>query len=150
MIAWWSEKYEIGIKEVDEQHKDIIDMLNRMHDALPKKNAVDDVIETITALAIYTKLHFKTEEAAMAEIGYPYLERQRKQHATLNQKVHGMVMKMNRGDVPSVRETLAFLKQWLLDHIEKEDMLIKKFLQSRKAPAKKQVPAKAKTPSPAG
>jgi hemerythrin-like metal-binding protein len=136
VLAWWSDKYVIGIDEIDEQHKEIIDMLNRMRDALPKKDAANDVAETITALAIYAKVHFKTEEAFMARIAYPYLERQKRAHAEMLQKIQSMLINMKRGDTPSAREMLAFLKQWLVGHIEKEDLLIKQFLESRKKAVK--------------
>ena len=124
MLIWWTEKLATGIKSIDEEHKEIIDMLNHLHEAMTKKDAKEDISLVLTALAVYVRKHFAAEEAVMAKIGFPYLERQKKAHRALVQKVQSLLQKHQRGDTPSIREMVAFLKDWLMNHIEKEDLKI--------------------------
>lgn len=135
---WWTDNYAIGVKEIDEQHQELFELLTKLQEAIPKKNAAEEVLEVLTTLAIYTKVHFTTEEKLMDKIGYPYLEKQKRLHAVFVGKVQGLLMKIKKGETPSARATFAFLKTWLIEHIEKEDGKIREFIKARQKAAKTQ------------
>ena len=141
MLIWWTEKLATGIPSIDEEHKEIIDMLNMLHDAMSKKDVKEDISLVLTALAVYVRKHFSGEEAIMAKIGYPYLERQKKAHRVLVQKVQNLLQKHQRGDSPSVRELVAFLRDWMVNHIEKEDLKIGEYYRARQEAAKRKAAA---------
>ena len=46
----WNDKLEMGIHEIDEQHRILVDILNKFHDAIhPHKRLLDELIETLKA-----------------------------------------------------------------------------------------------------
>lgn len=130
MLVCWTERYAIGIDEIDEQHKEIFDMLNQMHDALGKKDASDDVVQVVIRLAMYVKKHFATEETIMSRIAYTNIEHHQARHRELTHEVQSLLLKMKRGETPSVRSVVALLKGWLLEHIEHEDQKIGAFVRA--------------------
>jgi hemerythrin len=61
----WSDKYSVGIKTIDSQHQELVNIINRLFDAVTNHEA-DKVINSILdALMDYTKTHFALEELLM-------------------------------------------------------------------------------------
>jgi len=67
----------------------------------------------------YTEVHFKTEEALIAEAGYPALKEHIVLHKELTEKIREISINANRNE--NSDKLLEFLKQWWLGHINKED-----------------------------
>ena len=77
----WSEKFSVGVEELDQQHQQIIKMLNRL---ISTRGTTDTRSETISdkllAMTRYAQKHFKAEENLLKAYGYPGLEEQREEH----------------------------------------------------------------------
>ena len=70
LIAW-SDKYNVQIKEIDNQHKVLVGMINDLHDAMKQAKSKEISLEIINKMAEYTKFHFSTEEKYMRRFAYP-------------------------------------------------------------------------------
>ncbi len=57
----WSGELSVGIEEIDEQHKVLVDLVNEMHDAIHRRRGSDVVKDVLSELAEYTKIHFAVE-----------------------------------------------------------------------------------------
>ena len=94
----------------------------------------------------YIDVHFKTEEALMAEANYPALEEHKVLHKELAKKTKSYSMNINRDMDSDV--VLKFLKDWWLSHINKEDRkcapYLKKLLDTQVRYTKKYVPLSVK------
>ena len=67
----WDERYSVGVSELDEQHKKlfrILDKLIEIEDVEPSLQVIADVLDEMRAYASY---HFETEERYMTECAYP-------------------------------------------------------------------------------
>ena len=77
----WSEKFSVGVKELDEQHHQLVKMLNRL---ISTRESTDTHSETISdvlqEMTQYAQKHFKTEESLLKQYGYPGLEQQKEEH----------------------------------------------------------------------
>jgi hemerythrin len=117
----WTEAFSVANRHVDEQHKALVAMLNRL---LRHPNATVDsevVSATLGAMIEYARGHFRDEERLMAEAGYPDLAAHRAQHVAFLERAVEFC-DATTGHVETVpRELLAYLRQWLLDHILRED-----------------------------
>ena len=71
MLIQWTEKYATGVDEIDDQHKEIFNQLNRLHDAITS-GLGKEVIEDILAFSQdYAAKHFAFEEACMEKYQCP-------------------------------------------------------------------------------
>ena len=124
----WSEKFSVGVKELDQQHQQLIKMLNRL---ISTRETTDTRSETISdillAMTRYAQKHFKTEEDLMKAYGYPYLEEHKQEHRAYRKKTVDLSMATTFG-IDAVPEILlAYLFDWWTHHILEQDMKYKPF-----------------------
>ncbi|AFM40138.1 hemerythrin-like metal-binding domain-containing protein [Desulfosporosinus acidiphilus SJ4] len=124
----WKEEYSIGVEHIDEQHKHLFEIGNRIYDLLENYLYVDKydkIIAIIHELSDYTKYHFKAEEDYMLEIKYPRYFSQKVEHDDFIQKIEQIDFEeIDQDQDKHIREILTFVFDWVLEHILKKDMLI--------------------------
>jgi hemerythrin len=116
----WNDSYSVKVKEIDDQHRKLIDMINELHDAMKVGKGKEVIGKVLTALTDYTRRHFSAEENLMKLHGYPAYEEHKKSHNQLVVQVADIQKKYSDGGVLS-QEVLAFLKDWLINHIKGMD-----------------------------
>ena len=119
----WSDDYLVGIGAIDHDHKVLFILVNRLHAEIKGNRGEDAVGEALDGLIAYVDTHFAREEQFMDECGYPDLVQHAKKHREFASAVHSL--KTLFDDDPeqlSSRQILEFLKDWLVDHILKNDM----------------------------
>jgi hemerythrin-like metal-binding protein len=117
----WSDLYCVGVEEIDQQHRVLVGLLNRLG-ALGGKGADPGPVGEILAnLVAYVHEHFANEERLMREHGYPDAEAHIAAHARLAERVETMVARHHQGMTPALDELTRFLRQWLISHILQTD-----------------------------
>ena len=122
----WNEKNNLGISIIDEQHRGLISTINSLYYFIQAGHGNETIDSTMIMLKQYTNVHFKTEEALMAEAGYPAIKEHIALHKELSGKTKKFSIDVNRNDDPDI--LLKFLKEWWLGHINKEDRKYAPFL----------------------
>jgi hemerythrin-like metal-binding protein len=118
----------VGVEVVDAQHKNLVSLLNQLHEAMSHGHG-KDVLEGILAnLVRYTQAHFATEEKLMQENGYPDLVTHQREHAELTKKVLDFQKEFAAGRVFIGGEVMKFLGDWLRGHIRGTDKKYVPFL----------------------
>lgn len=120
-IVVWSPKYRLGIKAVDDQHRSIVDLINRLHDSIKAGDAKRDMDEILRRMRDYALLHFAMEEKYMEEICYGGLEEHRAEHDVFRKKIPEFERSFHRGDLTVALEIMRLLMDWLLRHIQAVD-----------------------------
>ena len=69
----------------------------------------------------YAANHFLTEETYMINIDFPGYIFHRNEHISFKEKVCDFQNRVVSGDYQVANEILEFLKQWLVNHIQKTD-----------------------------
>ncbi len=118
----WSDTLSVGIEEIDEQHKVLVDLVNQMHEAIHQRHGSDVVIGILGKLAEYTRIHFAVEESLMRILNYPGYEEHKEIHEELLHTVQDLQEKVASGKKSIGFELMHFLKTWLTKHIMEEDM----------------------------
>ncbi len=115
----WLEKYDTGIAEIDNQHKQLVDYLNHLSAARASGSAkaVKDVIDGIVD---YTMSHFSFEEALMDQAEYPFTRAHKSVHETFIKRVDKFQTRFKAGEAIS-EEFYDLLKRWLINHIQRDD-----------------------------
>jgi hemerythrin-like metal-binding protein len=128
----WSDEYSVNINELDEQHKQLINIINRVYEA-SQSGAEKSVIRRIfVELAEYAAYHFKAEEKLLKSYGYPNFEQHRRQHQQLVVILLELQLRFRKGTMTLSEDMLNFLKNdWLLKHIVASDKEYSSFLNSK-------------------
>lgn len=72
-----------NVPEVDEQHKELVNRLNRLNDAVKNNESRESIYRIIDDVIAFTRLHFATEEQLMVQSGYPEIEAHKNKHKEL-------------------------------------------------------------------
>ncbi len=117
----WGDRLKIGITSVDDQHKELVAMVNELHKAMKVRMGAREAGQILERLADYTVYHFKFEEDLFEEHGYPEQDAHKKIHKDLVAKVVEFKQEFEEGKAALSMELMEFLTDWLRDHIMKTD-----------------------------
>jgi len=124
----WEDDYSIGVESIDEQHKELFEIANRIYNLLKNELITDKygkIIEIIDELKSYTIYHFTSEEDYMRSIGYKKFLSQKVAHNDFLAKMESIdIEQIDDGQNTYLIEILDFVSEWLVEHILKEDKLI--------------------------
>ncbi|WP_456369959.1 bacteriohemerythrin [Thermodesulfatator atlanticus] len=113
----WGPAFEIGIKAIDEQHKKLVAMVNELYKGLSQGVPEQSLKKVLSELIDYTAYHFKTEEELFDKYGYPEADVHKQIHEKLVDKVVAYHKRIEAGEANIAYDLLAFLKDWLANHI---------------------------------
>jgi hemerythrin len=116
----WSDKYDLGIDAIDEQHRKIMDYVNQFHDAHSHNRSRKDVGKLIKKVADYSRVHFAFEEDLLEKVGYPFLKPHKKSHALIAKHMDDFQVRFEGGEDIS-RELEGLMGKWLFDHLKHDD-----------------------------
>ena len=117
----WEEKYSVGIISIDEQHKKIIDIINRIIAAKELDDNTKEITEILNEMAAYSHEHFKTEETHMIKFKYPEYQYHKEEHIDFSLRTLAYQSRVITGDNRVANAILEYLKSWLVNHIQKTD-----------------------------
>ena len=124
----WKDDYCTGIAPIDEQHKELFSIANRIYDLLKNDlipDKYDSIVAIISELQNYTRYHFKTEEDYMQQINYRRFLSQKAAHNEFLAKMDAIDLgKIDNSQNQYLIEILDFVLDWLAGHIVKADKLI--------------------------
>jgi hemerythrin-like metal-binding protein len=120
-VMTWNADLQIGDAGIDAQHRILVDLINRLSRVIDA-DAVDEerLIRTLLEVRKYAEFHFLSEENFMREIGYPALAEHERLHSQLLSELGVRTVKA-RQHWRSARDVVAFLIDWLNQHIALED-----------------------------
>lgn len=125
----WRNEYSVGVEEIDEQHKKLLQITNTFLKA--KSNGVQhEVLKgTLNDLIEYTQYHFKSEEEHMEKNNYHGLLDQKDMHLSLIEQIIKVLEHLKEGNNYAIEELRILLKDWLIDHIIEQDRLYGDYLE---------------------
>jgi len=116
----WDDKFSVGVQGIDEEHKKLIDIINKAA-VTNKFKKIRVVLATLDEMINYAGYHFLTEETYMVGSDYPEYLFHRNEHIGFTDKVIDFQNRVVSGDSQVVNEAQEFLKQWLVNHIQETD-----------------------------
>lgn len=132
MALIWTKQLSIGNAMLDFEHKNLIGMVNSVEYAIKNRDSFA-LLQTIKLLLDSVQSHFANEERFARAIDLPF-DQHRLLHQHLQKELQSTwnELDIKRGMwVEHVMDHYPqFLREWLVDHIAKEDMAMKQTLQS--------------------
>lgn len=128
LIKWDEKLLAVGIEFIDNQHKQLINYINELSQAI-KHSKESEITEALfEKLYEYTKYHFRTEEEYFFRLNLTDAKLHQLQHKHFIEELNRIKQQKHIESFSS--DLLDFLTDWLLSHIQEED---RKFI-------KKQIP----------
>jgi hemerythrin len=127
----WGPQLSVKVKEIDDQHRKLVSLVNNLHDAMKEGRGKDIMKKTLAELADYTIYHFSTEEKLFQKYAYPKYPDQKREHDKLTAQVLDLKKKVDSGASVVTMEVMNFLKDWLSSHIMGADMKGGEYLNSK-------------------
>jgi hemerythrin len=113
----------LGIKQIDDQHKGLLDIVNDLFNHTSKSEAEERAYfrEVIGNVVSYAKAHFVTEERYLRATKFPDYENHKKSHEEFILTVVKAVSDYEKGKRLVLRNFANFLRNWILSHIAISD-----------------------------
>ncbi len=127
----WGPKLTLGINTIDEQHKELVNLINQLHKSMKLKRGNLAAAKILQRLTDYTVFHFNNEKALFEKHGYPDTAAHLKLHDALVEKVMEFKNSFDNGSASLSMDLMRFLTDWLNTHILKSDMKYVPFLKER-------------------
>ena len=123
----WSERYEVGIAAIDGQHREMVDIANRLLAGLRAGRDRDELVETLRELVRSAEHNIATEERLMQEHGLA-IGHHHDEHQRLLEAIRHFDLRL---DPSGLAESTRWLREWLLGHIDEDDRPFAELLRSR-------------------
>ena len=117
----WKKSYELGIDEIDEQHRHLVGIINELSDAMMIQKGYKAVPHILEQLTDYIQFHFTNEEEIMRITKYPDLEEHCREHLMMTKKVLDFKRNYSKDHEINSGDVLTFLCNWLKEHIVVSD-----------------------------
>jgi len=112
----WTEEYESGLPDIDEQHRQIFMLIHRIGEVDVSNDRVG-ARAAIVELERVGRYHFDNEERLMVESDYPDAMKHKAEHAKLLRELKGY----RDNTVFSASQLSLVLCNWLMSHTLMDD-----------------------------
>ncbi len=127
MQIQWDEIYKTGDDTLDDQHKRWFSFYNKLDEAMKEKN-LEDVRKTrgevLKEMIEYVDYHFNYEEEFMRERGYAEVGKHWRIHKNFRDRIYRLYRDQMEDKPVLNRDMVEVIRNWILDHILREDMKI--------------------------
>jgi hemerythrin-like metal-binding protein len=123
----WDQSFSVGVRKMDEQHREIIKMINYLIENSDRSADFEPVAEVLSRMTRYANYHFKAEERLMVEYGYSDEGAQEKEHTEFKKRTASFCFESMGRETTIATEVLAYLRDWWMSHILESDMKYKAF-----------------------
>ena len=129
----WLPSMSVGIDKWDSDHKILLELINRLDEALHGDVGPELVLRAIDALDAYAKIHFSIEERVMQTLHYPRFASHKAEHDSMRLWIAERRALAEAGNptqlLPDMAEQLV---HWLYTHILTIDMQYCEFFDERR------------------
>ncbi|MDH5546977.1 MAG: bacteriohemerythrin [Gammaproteobacteria bacterium] len=121
----------VGNRLIDQEHEVLISYINLLQRALDNEASASLIEKVLSGLVEYTKTHFFLEEELMQAYGYPNYDAHKNAHEGFKKTANDLLTQFENGVDIDLNEVNEFLKEWLIGHILKLDVVLAEFLKGK-------------------
>ncbi len=130
-LIQWNRTLSVHVKEIDNQHMKLIQMINALDNAMQAGAGKSRVEEILSEMVNYTEVHFASEEKYFRQFGYPDTLSHTAEHQKFIDEVAKIQKEFNEGVANLPIRILTFLSDWLRNHIMVSDKKFGPFLKEK-------------------
>lgn len=124
----WSKILSVGIDEIDEDHRKLVNIFNMLNQAVTEGESADYLAAILDELIKCTAWHFSHEERLMLKYRYDGIDEHKAEHQDLIKTAKELQQQILQVDKPVADENIVALERWLTEHIFTTDMRLGSYL----------------------
>lgn len=113
----WSDAYNLGVAEIDSQHKKMIGIINHLYSVMQAATEKEEMNTILQELIDYANYHFATEEKHFEEFHYEDAVEHIKAHDMYREKISKFAEEYYNNAIMLPFEMMDFLGEWWTRHI---------------------------------
>jgi hemerythrin len=120
----WDNSFSVHHEELDRQHQKLVGFYNELHEVLLHgsiEEAAQMREQILTNLVEYVDYHFNFEEQYLKEMGLSDFDSHCKTHRYFSAKIINLQQDILNGNLVFTSSLIKLLRNWILDHILKDD-----------------------------
>ena len=116
----WKDEYSVNVKEIDDQHKHLVGIINNLADTVstPNKEIIENIIDQIIQ---YKTIHFATEEKYFHKFNYEGTKEHEARHHEFDQKIQEIRDQYNEDPASLAFALIDYLEDWFVTHLNLAD-----------------------------
>lgn len=135
VLIQWEDGFALGIPDVDNEHKALIDLINRLHGALSTAASKDEIADFLAELHASVAAHFALEENVMDQCGYNQAAAHKADHERLLDDIREIMDAQLLEDRTGYENALSErLRAWFEQHFRDADRRLHDMLSRAFAP----------------
>ncbi len=131
----WKDEFNLGIEEVDSEHRTLVALINALHDAMLAGAGRADVVEGISEIYALVSAHFEREETLMREMRYMAFAEHKEDHEVLLDDLREIIERVRSGRGYEEDRLSADLQYWFSDHFRTHDARLYRHASCEERPA---------------
>ncbi len=122
----WTKEFSVGVKELDQQHQHLFDLLNSLVVAVEKGESLVELMLLLDGVSNYNLYHLSSEEEYMKRLdceSQDHLSAHAWYRKNAKQRINGVRENLRAGilKAPELHEVIMFVGSWHVEHIFKVD-----------------------------
>ncbi|HLG52500.1 MAG TPA: hemerythrin family protein [Steroidobacteraceae bacterium] len=130
LIAWRDE-FAIGLPDVDHEHRELIAMINALHESLGPDTAVEQIVAALGEIHARIAAHFALEEREMRNLKYVSLAEHKDDHERLLDDILDIMDTVESPRDYAPEALGARLSKWFTGHFRTHDSRLHRWLAGR-------------------
>ena len=125
----WRKDFETGIADVDHEHRELVDLINELHEKLDE--TADNAVVQAFLGEVFSRIaaHFALEESVMRKHGYDEYADHKADHERLLDDIRDIMDDFEAGVYADYRSALAgAVRDWFVDHFKTRDARLHRLL----------------------
>lgn len=128
----WQDSDSVGVKELDDQHKEIFSIGNHLYDLVSRSETKENIESVLNDLSKSVFHHFSTEEKYFDLYQYDQKILHTKLHQAYAQKMDQFSEQIKQNfSLDLMNEIINFTKSWWINHIDNEDKKYSKYFNQK-------------------
>ncbi len=120
-LLHWEDRYSVGVTAVDHEHRELIELINRLYAEATAQGSRDAVVNFFGDLFKAISSHFALEERLMREKGYDQLAQHKNDHERLLDELRDLMEDFEESSRVDENMLARRLDAWFSRHFESHD-----------------------------
>lgn len=126
----WTTELTLGISEMDDQHKQLISLINNVYAAFRQDKNKKEIKENLKSFIDFASYHFGKEEQYFEQFGFKEAKNHTDEHQTFIKKVKQFQTDYNANKIKFLDDIMTYIKEWLFNHLTNTDSQYKEIFKS--------------------
>jgi len=128
VLIEWKDDFLVGVADVDHEHRELIRLINELHDAMSAENATLTVMDFLGEIYAHVSAHFALEEKIMRERRYDQYREHKNEHEQLLDELRDIMDDYEENAYFSDEEFASHVGRWFSEHFKTRDARLHKYL----------------------